>query len=136
MTFLLLKSKTILWWNVLFSQLLSFELFLDYLVCYFLDFWTIWVDFEQAAISVINTKKGNYNQATQVNFGVITTVGSAYGLRKPLGRDEFLAQADRFNVAVTDYGASTDWAEELLRTSLKTQYNMSVSGGNENSNYL
>lgn len=87
-------------------------------------------------VILITTKTGNFNQETTVSLGVITSVGNAYGIRKPLGRDEFLTQAERFNVTTTDYGANTDWGEELIRSSLSTQYNFGVSGGSENSNYF
>ncbi|WP_235296462.1 SusC/RagA family TonB-linked outer membrane protein [Portibacter marinus] len=89
-------------------------------------------------VVIITTKKGNSNKAlVEYNGSVSTsTITRKYDL---LGREEFLNAYASFNgedaARSVDGGADTDWQDEILRTGISHNHNLSISGGLSSGSY-
>lgn len=88
----------------------------------------------------ITTKKGRKGQGIQ--FGASTSIGNAAKTYDLLDRTGFLkgvesvgSNASPASSGGVDYGANTDWQNEILRTSVSQNYNLAFGGGNDNANY-
>src|SRR5690606_18549591 len=89
-------------------------------------------------VVIITTKTGRGAEGTldySYNVG-ISNITRKYDL---LNRDEFLAAYADFNgqdaVSEIDGGADTDWQDEILRTAITHNHNLSFGGGDDQSNY-
>ncbi|SEN32619.1 TonB-linked outer membrane protein, SusC/RagA family [bacterium A37T11] len=96
-------------------------------------------------VVIITTKKGKGGVAAiavSSRYSLSTIPGSYHMMDAPAyvamnkaayAAGGFVAQPA---VAAYDGGLNTDWSDELLRTGIVQDYNASISGGGENSNYL
>lgn len=89
-------------------------------------------------VVIITTKTGRGAEGTldySYNVG-ISNITRKYDL---LNRDEFLAAYADFNgqdaASEIDGGADTDWQDEILRTAITHNHNLSFGGGDDQSNY-
>jgi TonB-linked SusC/RagA family outer membrane protein len=91
-------------------------------------------------VIIITTKRGK-NGPPSINLN------ARYGITTPrtlslLGRDEFIrlrqlvADPVYLNRARTDTLPDTDWNKEIFRNGIEQNYNLSISGGSPNVNYL
>jgi TonB-dependent starch-binding outer membrane protein SusC len=89
-------------------------------------------------VVIITTKsggagKGSLNYDYNIGFSNITKKIDV------LGRDEFLAAYADFNgaqaAANLDKGGNTDWQDEILRTGITHNHNLSFGGGDKSGNY-
>ncbi|MEO3403640.1 SusC/RagA family TonB-linked outer membrane protein [Mucilaginibacter sp. CAU 1740] len=89
----------------------------------------------------ITTKKGRKGQGIQ--FSATTSLGNAAKRYDLLDRTGFLkgvesvgSNAGPSSAGGVDYGANTDWQDQILRTSVSQGYNLSFGGGkDQNNNY-
>lgn len=87
-------------------------------------------------VIIITTKSGSEG-ASIFNFSSTTSVNSIAKQLDLLSADEYREYATKYNLTniFADGGASTDWQDEIFRTAISQQYNLSASGGNKTSNY-
>lgn len=91
-------------------------------------------------VILITTRKGRKGQGIQ--FSANTSVANAAKRYDVLGREDFLkavaavgANAGPASAGGIDYGANTDWQDQILRTSISQNYNIGFGGGDNSSNY-
>lgn len=85
-------------------------------------------------VVLITTKKGRSGRGV-LEFSSTFSVGYIPNQLDLLTVDQFLqAQAD-LGATGQDFGANNDWQDEIYRTSLTQNYNLSYGGGNENGNF-
>ena len=84
-----------------------------------------------AGVILITTKRGSARKGiTTVTINTFGTVEEATGLIPVLSPDEFVARGG------TDYGARTNWRDEVLQTAVNGTVNASITGGFENTSFL
>ncbi|MBC6995579.1 SusC/RagA family TonB-linked outer membrane protein [Lewinella lacunae] len=89
-------------------------------------------------VVIITTKSGAGERGSlSYNFSVgFAAISRRYDL---LNADEFLDAYTDFNgaaaAAVLDGGTETDWQDEIFRTGITTNHNLSFGGGNTDGNY-
>lgn len=85
-------------------------------------------------VIVITTKKGS-SGAPKIEFN--TQVGVANMLRqiKVLDAAGYRAALKEYNLTAGDYGGNVNAMDEITRTAFSQNYNIAVSGGNENGKY-
>ncbi|UBM57752.1 TonB-dependent receptor [Marinilongibacter aquaticus] len=85
-------------------------------------------------VIIITTKRGKSGK-TSVDFN--TYYGFETIAQKPdlMNGSEFRQAAQKFGVDFDDNGANTDWLDVITRTANTQNYNLSVSGGSQNSSY-
>lgn len=95
-------------------------------------------------VILITTKRGKKG-AFDVNFGIVTGVGSPMKYYKLLNGEQFtmINQEKTLNAgASADYwakysGINIDWQKQVLRSaSFQSDYNLGISGGTEHSRYF
>lgn len=86
-----------------------------------------------AGVIIITTKKGQPN-TTQVNYNVSTTIEKGYRFTPHMTASEFRTLINQTKIG-TDYGASTDWYDEITRTGISQAHNLSFSGGSGRTTY-
>lgn len=85
-------------------------------------------------VIVVTTKKGSAG-APKVSVGA--TVGFSNVAKKlnVLSADQYRAEIAKLGLTIDDKGASTDWQDEIYRTALLQDYNLSLSGGANKTTY-
>ncbi len=89
-------------------------------------------------VVLITTKKGKSGQSL-LTYDV--SLGFSVAAKKfdLLNADEFKSAWQEFNptadVDIVDFGGSTDWQDEILRTGVTQSHNVSFGGGNEVGSY-
>ncbi|MEL1242113.1 SusC/RagA family TonB-linked outer membrane protein [Flavobacterium flavipallidum] len=86
------------------------------------------------SVVVITTKKGKKGQS-KINLNVTNAFSSLTNKVAVFSADEFRRQVNAVNGTLQDGGANTDWQDELTRTAISQNINLSMSGGNEKSTY-
>ncbi|MBK0378407.1 SusC/RagA family TonB-linked outer membrane protein [Mucilaginibacter segetis] len=86
-------------------------------------------------VILITTKKGRKGQGIQ--FGASTSIANTAKRYDLLSRDQFLTAvaATGADAAAVDFGANTDWQDEIFRTGVTQNYNLGFGGGTDKSNY-
>src|SRR5215218_7974846 len=86
-------------------------------------------------VIIITTKRG---KAGVSKLGFSTGVGFSTLARKlpVLTASEFRVEVPKAGGTLVDKGASTDWQEEITRTALTQNYNLSLSGGADKLTYF
>lgn len=82
-------------------------------------------------VVVITTKKGKAG-ATQMNFSASTAISSIANKIDVFSADEFRRQVVSAGGALDDFGANTDWQDELTQTGISNAINFSMSGATKN----
>lgn len=85
-------------------------------------------------VIIVTTKKGSAGR-TSVEYSGYISMGKE--VRRPgfLTPDEFRAKLTEQNVTGQDYGASTNWLDQVTRTSWTQNHSVAVSGGAEKFSY-
>jgi iron complex outermembrane receptor protein len=85
-------------------------------------------------VVIITTKKGKAG-ASQLSFS--TSLGISKIARKldVFTAEEFRREVPKTGGTIDDKGASTDWQDEVFRTALTQNYNLSLSGGADKLTY-
>ncbi|KAF2336582.1 SusC/RagA family TonB-linked outer membrane protein [Flavobacterium ginsenosidimutans] len=85
-------------------------------------------------VVVITTKKGSKGRS-QINLSMSTGFSSLANKVDVFSADEFRKAVASVNGNLQDGGANTDWQDELTRTGVSQNVNLSMSGGTEKSTY-
>lgn len=85
-------------------------------------------------VIVITTKRGKSGQA-QIDYSGFTGIEKVAGRPDVLSADEFRQKLQELDAGENDFGASTNWFEEMEQTSLSQNHSLAVSGGTEKFNY-
>jgi len=87
-------------------------------------------------VILITTKKGKSNKSI-INYDGYTAFDVVANKPEMLTATEWrqYAQDQNLDVSGLDKGANTDWFDEILRTGISHNHSLSLSGGNESSNY-
>lgn len=88
-------------------------------------------------VVLITTKRGR-NQKTQVNFSTSMMTSQAWKKLKVLNSSQFKDLAMELGLPSIDwnyYNSNTDWQELVFRKALTQNYQMSVQGGNEKTEF-
>ncbi len=82
-----------------------------------------------SGVIIIKTKGGNSRQSL-VNYNAYMAVEQMDRSLPVMDREEYL------QFGGTDYGANTDWMDQISRTAVSQVHNLSLSGGSEKSTYM
>jgi TonB-linked SusC/RagA family outer membrane protein len=89
-------------------------------------------------VVLITTKRGK-NGSGQFNFSANASISTPAQKYKLLEKDEFLSQLGKAGLDLTSKlnngGYSNNWQDEIYRTALTQNYNMSFGGGNDKTSY-
>jgi TonB-linked SusC/RagA family outer membrane protein len=88
-------------------------------------------------VVLITTKRGK-NQKTKVEFNTSVMTSQAWKKMKVLNSAQFKALATELGLSSIDwsyYNADTNWQDEIFRNALTQNYQLSVTGGNDKTNY-
>ncbi|PZX47585.1 SusC/RagA family TonB-linked outer membrane protein [Algoriphagus chordae] len=83
-------------------------------------------------VVVITTKKGKDGRS-QMNFSASTGISSMANKIDVFSADEFRGEVVAAGGALLDFGANTDWQDELTQTGISNDINFSMSGANKES---
>ncbi len=86
-------------------------------------------------VIIITTKKGAKDR-TNVSYNGYVAFDQILNTYDMCTADELRNYAKNNNVTLKDGGSSTDWQEEVLRTGISQNHNLSINGGNERTNYM
>lgn len=90
-------------------------------------------------VVLITTKKGKSGQ-TNMSFSANTSISTNYKNYDLLSTSAFLTEAAKAGLDVNNRqingGASTNWQDQVFRTAVTQNYNLSYGGGNDNTNYF
>jgi iron complex outermembrane receptor protein len=88
---------------------------------------------------VIITTKGGKGLASTLDYSYNLSISHITKKYDLLNRDEYLAAYGKLNDATAtqnqDKGSSTDWQDQILRTAVTHNHNLSFGGGDKSSNY-
>ncbi|WP_236648574.1 MULTISPECIES: SusC/RagA family TonB-linked outer membrane protein [Spirosoma] len=89
-------------------------------------------------VVLITTRRGKSGQQT-FNLSANTSVGGTLRRYDLLSASDYAAAVTRAggdaSLPAVNAGASTDWQDQIFRTSFSQNYNMSYGGGNDNTRY-
>ncbi|MEO7976583.1 TonB-dependent receptor [Flavobacterium sp.] len=85
-------------------------------------------------VIVITTKKGAKGNA-KINLSMSTGLSTLANKVDVFSADEFRRKVTASNGKLIDGGADTDWQDELTRTGVSHDLNLSMSGGTDKSTY-
>jgi len=85
-------------------------------------------------VIIITTRKGEYN-SSQINFNSHVSFDQVAKKLDLLSADELRQFVSDNNLQFIDGGGDVDWQDEMFRTGISQNYNLSFSGGNEASTY-
>lgn len=86
-------------------------------------------------VIIITTKKGQKGRAstTYDTYVGISKIAKKFDVLSADGYRQFMKDNNITNF--TDKGANTNWQDQIYRTALSHNHNLSISGGNENTTY-
>ncbi|MFW5773233.1 MAG: SusC/RagA family TonB-linked outer membrane protein, partial [Tangfeifania sp.] len=89
-----------------------------------------------SGVILVTTKSGKFDQ-TMVEYDGYVAMSNVTNVPDVLTADEWRNYASDNNIETEglDLGANTDWFDEIMRTGISQNHNISLSGGGENSNY-
>ncbi|SDM46575.1 iron complex outermembrane recepter protein [Catalinimonas alkaloidigena] len=85
-------------------------------------------------VVVITTKKGKSGR-TEMNFSASTAWSTLSNKIDVFSADEFRRQVQAEGGTLNDFGATTDWQDELTQTGLSQELNFSVGGASDKFSY-
>lgn len=85
-------------------------------------------------VIVITTKKGTTDGKVRTEYNGYVSFDFAHKDLEILNADEFRKYKVDAGVA-TDFGANTNWMDEITRTGFSQNHNLALSGGNAKTNY-
>ena len=86
-------------------------------------------------VIIITTKKGEEDK-TNVTYNGYVAFDKILNTYDMCTADELRQYAKNNGVTLKDGGANVDWQEEVLRTGISHNHNVSISGGNSRTNYM
>ncbi|MEA5461795.1 SusC/RagA family TonB-linked outer membrane protein [Arcicella sp. LKC2W] len=90
-------------------------------------------------VVLITTKKGKSGQSN-LNVSIGTSIASNYKNYDVLSTSAFLTEAAKAGLDVNNKtinaGSSTNWQDQVYRTAVTQNYNLSYGGGNDATNYF
>jgi len=89
-----------------------------------------------SGVILVTTKQGKYNQSL-VEYDGYLAMSSVTNVPDVLTAQEWrdYTSANNINTEGLDLGANTDWFDEIMRTGISQNHNLSFSGGGVSSNY-
>ncbi|MGM0621344.1 MAG: SusC/RagA family TonB-linked outer membrane protein [Bacteroidota bacterium] len=89
-----------------------------------------------SGVILVTTKSGKFDQ-TMVEYDGYVATSTVTNVPDVLTADEWrnYASENNINTEGLDLGANTDWFDEIMRTGISQNHNISLSGGGKNSNY-
>ncbi|MFA9390784.1 MAG: SusC/RagA family TonB-linked outer membrane protein [Prolixibacteraceae bacterium] len=87
-------------------------------------------------VIIITTKSGTEGIKT-LNFSSVTSIDNVANKLDLLSAEDYKLYSTKYGLEniFVDGGATTDWQDEIYRTGVSQQYNLSASGGNNGSTY-
>src|SRR5690606_6139708 len=85
-------------------------------------------------VIVITTKKG-ISGRSQIDVNLSSGISNLANKVAVFSADEFRRQVTAIGATLDDGGANTDWQDELTRTAMTRNVNVSMSGGSNNFTY-
>ena len=86
-------------------------------------------------VIIVTTKKGSDGPARVTYQGYVSWEKIAND-HKMMSADELRAYAETYNHNIlNDWGADTNWQDEVQRTGFATNHSLAISGGNKTTNY-
>ncbi|MBN1951302.1 MAG: TonB-dependent receptor [Bacteroidales bacterium] len=86
-------------------------------------------------VIIVTTKKGKEG-TTAINYSFEGSMSQLPKKLDVLTADEWRTiRTDTLGMTEYDYGASTDWQDQVFRTAWGTSHNLALSGGNSSTNY-
>ncbi|MEQ9437400.1 MAG: SusC/RagA family TonB-linked outer membrane protein [Cyclobacteriaceae bacterium] len=79
-----------------------------------------------AGVLIVTTKSGSYSGDPKVNYNALVEIEQPSRFTPHMSASEFRALDNS-----VDYGADTDWYDEISRTAVSHTHNLSLSGGSE-----
>lgn len=87
-------------------------------------------------VILITTKKGSKSEHTSVNYSAYLAFDNIAKRLDMMTADELRTYAKENNITLpNDKGASTNWNDEVLRTAISHNHNVSINGGSEKTQY-
>ena len=87
-------------------------------------------------VILITTKKGSKSEHTSVNYSAYLAFDNIAKRLDMMTADELCAYAKENNITLpNDKGANTNWNDEVLRTAISHNHNVSINGGSEKTQY-
>lgn len=86
-------------------------------------------------VIIITTKRGKSGERTNIDFSSFYSIDNVANRLNLLSASELRSFADRNELDWNDAGASTDWQDEIYRTGASQNYNLSISGSENNLSY-
>ncbi|MBR5697152.1 MAG: SusC/RagA family TonB-linked outer membrane protein [Prevotella sp.] len=86
-------------------------------------------------VIIITTKKGS-EERTNVAYNGYVAFDNILKTYDVCTADELREYAKSNGISLKDGGANVDWQEEVLRTGISHNHNVSITGGNERTNYM
>lgn len=89
-----------------------------------------------AGVILVTTKSGQIGaESLTVNYNAYTSFESVENKNDVLSADEYRSFAQETGFEIQDFGASTDWFDEISQNGSNQVHSLAVSGGTENMNY-
>lgn len=90
----------------------------------------------QGTVILITTKKGSKSEHTSVNYSAYLAFDNIAKRLDMMTADELRTYAKENNITLpNDKGANTNWNDEVLRTAISHNHNVSINGGSEKTQY-
>lgn len=88
-------------------------------------------------VILITTKKGQAGPGGELNFSSTTSVSTVQNKIDLVGADSYVQLAEQAGAdpSIVNYGGSTDWQDEIFRSSVTQNYSLGYGGGNEQTTY-
>ena len=87
-------------------------------------------------VLMITTKKGSKSEHTSVNYSAYLAFDNIAKRLDMMTADELRTYAKENNITLpNDKGANTNWNDEVLRTAISHNHNVSINGGSEKTQY-
>ncbi|MFT2007312.1 TonB-dependent receptor [Pontibacter sp. 13R65] len=85
-------------------------------------------------VIVITTKKGAQGR-TQTSYSALVGISTVPNRLDMLTADEYRQATSDLGLTITDLGANMNWQDEIFRTAITHDHNLSLSGGSANTQY-
>jgi TonB-dependent starch-binding outer membrane protein SusC len=85
-------------------------------------------------VVLITTKKGKEG-ASEINYSVTVSSSVLPKQLEVLSGRQWLTLADSLGITEPDFGDSTNWQDQIFRTAISQEHNLSLSGGTAKSTY-
>jgi TonB-dependent starch-binding outer membrane protein SusC len=89
-----------------------------------------------SGVILITTKKGKKDQ-TSIDYDGYVAVDNVTNVPKLLNAEQWrdYAKTNNINTTGMDLGGNTDWFDQIMRTGITQNHNLSLAGSSKNSNY-